>query len=177
MKKQKENNKIFKSQLSKTKRIYIHIYFKKCPKGGGRSKTNKQRSWINEMASDGTWIFLLIISHHLSLFSSLWLHHHHHHHPQCLWSMCTISRWNVRTNKRKQTNQQKTDVVAAMVMEDKSMAVWGRVYSAQKLTEKQQQTINQINRMNKQRLYWNNKWNKREGSEKQHWSKEVRKLR
>lgn len=46
MKKQKENNKIFKSQLSKTKRIYIHIYFKKCPKGkgggGGEAKqTNK----------------------------------------------------------------------------------------------------------------------------------------
>lgn len=41
MKKQKENNKIFKSQLSKTKRIYIHIYFKKCPKGGEAKQTNK----------------------------------------------------------------------------------------------------------------------------------------
>lgn len=28
-----------------------------------------------------------------------------------------------QTNENKQTNQQKTDVVAAMVMEDKSMAV------------------------------------------------------
>lgn len=41
MKKQKENNKIFKSQLSKTKRIYIHIYFKKCPKGGNQNKQTK----------------------------------------------------------------------------------------------------------------------------------------
>lgn len=36
-----------------------------------------------------------------------------------------------------------------MVMEDKSMAVWGRVYSAQKLTEKQRQTIKQ-NKSNEQ---------------------------
>lgn len=51
MKKQKENNKIFKSQLSKTKRIYIHIYFKKCPKGEKKEekkKQNKQTKILNK---------------------------------------------------------------------------------------------------------------------------------
>lgn len=43
MKKQKENNKIFKSQLSKTKRIYIHIYFKKCPKGEKKEEKKKAK--------------------------------------------------------------------------------------------------------------------------------------
>lgn len=61
MKKQKENNKIFKSQLSKTKRIYIHIYFKKCPKGG---KQNKQTKILNKW--DGLWWNVNIFAHHLS---------------------------------------------------------------------------------------------------------------
>lgn len=47
MKEQKENNNIFKSQLSKTKRIYIHIYFKKCP-NGGKKKQNKQTKILNK---------------------------------------------------------------------------------------------------------------------------------
>lgn len=48
-------------------------------------------------------------------------------------------------NKNKYTK--KTSDVVAMVMEDKSMVVCGRVYGGHKLTEKQRQTMNKINRM------------------------------
>lgn len=38
--------------------------------------------------------------------SPLWLHH-----PQCLWSMCSMSRWNVETKQNKQKQNIQTGVV------------------------------------------------------------------
>lgn len=90
--KTQKKQKFFKSQHRKNK---MHIY---CIKSV-QNKTQNERSWINEMATVGKWTCFLVISHHFSLFSPLWLHRDHHH-PQCLWSMCTMSWWNVRTKRK-----------------------------------------------------------------------------
>lgn len=88
----------------------------------------KKKPWVNEMATDGTWIFL-IISHFspfflscgfaiiiiLSVFGPC---------PQCQDGM----------SKQKQTTKQNSQML--LMMEDKSM-VCGWVYSAHKSTEKQ----------------------------------------
>lgn len=63
---------------------YILIFIKKksVPK-----KTKKKQNILNKW--DGhCWHVKFVI-----FISPLWIHHHHH--PQCLWSMCSVWRWNV----------------------------------------------------------------------------------